>query len=50
VAASITDLLFGVVGLYLMAVNNGWFWQLRELWKAWYESDDEAGEKEPGAA
>jgi lipopolysaccharide export system permease protein len=52
VAASMTDFVFGVVGLYLLALNNGWFWQLRELWKNWYEADDEAGphEKEPGAA
>jgi lipopolysaccharide export system permease protein len=44
VAASAAEVIFGLIGLYLLAVNNGWFWQLRELWKkfmAWYESDDD---------
>jgi lipopolysaccharide export LptBFGC system permease protein LptF len=44
VAASAAEIIFGLIGLYLLAVNNGWFWQLRELWKkfiAWYDSDDD---------
>jgi LPS export ABC transporter permease LptG len=40
VAASATEVIFGAVGIYLLAANNGWWWQLRELWKQWYESDD----------
>jgi lipopolysaccharide export system permease protein len=41
VAASAAEVIFGLVGLYLLAVNNGWWWQLHELWKDWYESDDD---------
>jgi lipopolysaccharide export system permease protein len=44
VAAGAAEVIFGLLGLYLLAVNNGWFWQLHELWKkfmAWYESDDD---------
>ena len=44
VAASAAEVIFGLIGLYLLAINNGWFWQLRELRKkfmAWYESDDD---------
>lgn len=29
------ELIFGALGLYLLAVSNGWWWQLRELWKQW---------------
>ena len=48
VAACATEVIFGGIGLYLLAINNGWWWQLRELWKEWYEADDD--EKKPGAA
>jgi lipopolysaccharide export system permease protein len=44
VAAAAAEVLFGLIGLYLLGVSNGWFWQLRELWKkfmAWYESNDD---------
>lgn len=34
-AVTATPFIFGVVGLYLLAINNGWWWQLRELWKEW---------------
>jgi len=30
-----TPMIFGAIGFYLMANNNGWWWQLRELWKEW---------------
>jgi lipopolysaccharide export system permease protein len=33
------ELVFGVVGLHLLAVRNGWWWQLHELWKDWYEEE-----------
>ncbi len=45
VAAAAPEVLFGLIGIYLIAMNNGWLWQLRELWKkflAWYEADDDA--------
>jgi lipopolysaccharide export LptBFGC system permease protein LptF len=47
VAASATEVIFGAVGLWLLAVNNGWWWQLRELWKDWYEADDEPAKPKP---
>jgi lipopolysaccharide export system permease protein len=34
-AVTATQMIFGAIGLYLLAVNNGWWWQLRELWKEW---------------
>ena len=27
------ELVFGAVGLHLLALNNGWWWQLRDVWK-----------------
>jgi len=27
------EVLFGAVGLHLLALNNGWWWQLRDVWK-----------------
>jgi lipopolysaccharide export system permease protein len=41
VAAISTELIFGGIGLYLLALKNGWGWQLLEhakRWKAWWES------------
>lgn len=34
-AVTATQMIFGAIGLYLLANNNGWWWQLRELWKEW---------------
>jgi lipopolysaccharide export system permease protein len=34
-AVAATQMIFGAIGLYLLASNNGWWWQLRELWKEW---------------
>jgi lipopolysaccharide export system permease protein len=34
-AVAATPMIFGAIGLYLLAVNSGWWWQLRELWKEW---------------
>jgi lipopolysaccharide export system permease protein len=50
VAAAATEVILGAVGLYLLAISNGWWWQLREVWKNWYGSDDEdeAPPIEPG--
>jgi len=41
VAVSITELIFGLIGLYYLASNNGWWWQLHELWKKWYDEDED---------
>jgi lipopolysaccharide export system permease protein len=35
-AASATEVIFGLIGLHLLAISNGWYWQLHELWKQWY--------------
>ena len=40
IAAISTELIFGAIGLYLLALKNGWGWQLLEharRWKAWWE-------------
>ena len=55
-AALATELIFGAVGLYLLAMNNGWWWQLVELWKGWYssiadvEDDEEEADPQPPPA
>jgi lipopolysaccharide export system permease protein len=44
-----TEVIFGVIGLHLLAMNNGWWWQLRELWKHWRaESIEDAKEDAAG--
>jgi lipopolysaccharide export system permease protein len=30
-----TEVIFGVIGLHLLALNNGWWWQLLEVGKRW---------------
>jgi lipopolysaccharide export system permease protein len=35
VAAIASEVIFGAVGLYLLAVSNGWGWQLLEVGKRW---------------
>ena len=35
VAVIATEVIFGVIGLHLLAISNGWWWQLREWWKQW---------------
>jgi lipopolysaccharide export system permease protein len=27
------EVVFGALGLHLLALNNGWWWQLRDVWK-----------------
>jgi lipopolysaccharide export system permease protein len=41
IAAVATEAIFGAIGLYLLALANGWWWQLLEWWRNWYEEDDE---------
>jgi lipopolysaccharide export system permease protein len=35
IAAVATEAIFGGVGFYLLAMQNGWWWQLLEWWKKW---------------
>jgi lipopolysaccharide export system permease protein len=32
VAVSFTEVLFALVALHLLAINHGWYWQVREKW------------------
>jgi len=32
-AVATTEALFAAVGLFLLAKQNGWWWQLKQLWK-----------------
>jgi lipopolysaccharide export system permease protein len=41
IAAIAPEMIFGVIGLYLLAVNNGWWWQLVEAGKRLKEKWDE---------
>jgi lipopolysaccharide export system permease protein len=48
IAATATETIFALVGLHLLAVNYGWWWQVHEWWKhwyavgkRWYDADDE---------
>jgi len=34
-AVAATEIIFGAIGFYLLALNNGWWWQLQEFWKQW---------------
>ena len=47
-AVSATEVIFGAIGLHLLALSNGWWWQLLEVgkrWKAqWDEGQDEGEE------
>ena len=36
------EVVFGVVGLHLLAISNGWWWQLLEVGKRWKAQWDEA--------
>ena len=41
IAAISAEFIFGAIGLYLLALKNGWGWQLLEharRWKAWWEA------------
>jgi lipopolysaccharide export system permease protein len=35
VAAFATEVIFGAIGLHLLALSNGWWWQLVEVKKRW---------------
>jgi lipopolysaccharide export system permease protein len=44
VSVSFTELAFAAIALHQLAVNNGWYWQLREEWNKWRaDGRDEAG-------
>jgi lipopolysaccharide export system permease protein len=34
-AVSFTEVVFAGIALHLLAVSNGWYWQLREEWAKW---------------
>jgi lipopolysaccharide export system permease protein len=38
-AVFIPELIFGLIGLHLLARANGWWWQLAEFWKHWNDQD-----------
>lgn len=38
VAVIAPQIIFGAIGLHLLAVKNGWWWQLREVAKRWTAS------------
>jgi len=39
-----TEVIFGVIGVHLLAVKYGWYWQLGESWKQW-RAGQNAGRK-----
>jgi lipopolysaccharide export system permease protein len=44
IAVIATEVIFGAIGLHLLAINNGWWWQLLEVakrWKAQWEQREE---------
>jgi lipopolysaccharide export system permease protein len=41
VAVIATEVIFGAIGLHLLALNNGWWWQLLEVGKRWKAQWDE---------
>jgi lipopolysaccharide export system permease protein len=46
VAAVATEVIFGAIGLYLLALSNGWWWQLLEAgkrWQALWREGEQAG-------
>jgi lipopolysaccharide export system permease protein len=47
VSVAATLVIFGAIGLYMLALNNGWGWQLAEAakrWKTeWFDEDEEEG-------
>ena len=47
IAVVATEAIFGLIGLHLLALTNGWWWQLYEWWRSWYGEDED--EIEPAA-
>ena len=43
IAASLTEFIFLAVALHWLAINNGWYWQAQEWYRAWRR--DAAAEK-----
>ncbi len=39
-----TEIIFGVIGLHLLAIKYGWYWQLGEYWKEWQRDDTAEGD------
>ena len=43
-AAVATEAIFGLIGLHVLALTNGWWWQLYEWWRTWYGEDEDEAE------
>jgi lipopolysaccharide export system permease protein len=48
VAVIATEVIFGAVGLHLLALSNGWWWQLLEVGKRWRAQWAEGGRGDLG--
>ena len=44
IAVMATEVIFGAIGLHLLAVSNGWWWQLLEVGRRW-QAQWASGEK-----
>ncbi len=38
------EVVFGIVGLHLLALSNGWWWQALEAGRKWRAQGEEEGE------
>ena len=45
VAVIATEVIFGAIGLYLLGLGNGWWWQLLEAGKRWHAQWNEEHDK-----
>ena len=34
VAVSFVEIVFALIGLHLLAINNGWYWQMQQTYRA----------------
>jgi hypothetical protein len=43
-----TEVIFGAVGLHLLALSNGWWWQLLEVGRRWQAqwAEDQSTERD----
>jgi lipopolysaccharide export system permease protein len=49
VAVSFVEVLFAVIGLHWLALNNGWYWQAQQTWLGWKKKLKAAKPLESGA-
>jgi lipopolysaccharide export system permease protein len=50
VAVSFVEVVFALIGLHWLALNNGWYWQLQQTWLAWKKKLKAATPADIGAA